>query len=276
MLTKAVYPIIGKQSELPIYLTGIGVSDPEISVIRETGLSSHQFLYTSKGEGVLYVDGKEYPQQKNSVFYLAPGIPHEYRPIGEEWTTNWLVFRGKYASGILTDMGFDKFVSKSCCELSRCEKIFQRIFSASEDPISGGENSSVLVYEYILAMREAFFLHSKEGETKSRIVNEALLYIGKNYMEDITLERLSELSGISTQHFCRVFKGEMQMRPLEYIARRRISEAKALLSDTALDIGEIGRRVGYPDRNYFSMVFRRLEGASPREYRRAKGSSLIL
>ena len=270
-MTKAVYPIIGRQSELPIYLTGIGVSDPEIHVIRETGLSSHQFLCTLSREGVLYVDGKEYPQQKNSVFYLAPGIPHEYRPIGEKWKTSWLVFRGKYVS----DMGFEKYVSRSCCELSRCEKIFQRIISAAEDPISGGENASVLVYEYIIAMREAFFLLSKERETKSRIVGEALLYIGKNYMQDITLESLAKLSGISTQHFCRVFKGEMQMRPLEYIARRRISEAKALLSDTAFDIGEIGRMVGYPDRNYFSVVFRHLEGTSPREYRRAKGSSVI-
>lgn len=66
-MTKALYPVIGKQAELPFYLTGIGVSDPEIHVVRSSGLSSHQFLFTSSGAGVLYVDGKEYRQEKGSA-----------------------------------------------------------------------------------------------------------------------------------------------------------------------------------------------------------------
>ncbi len=271
-MTKAIYPVIGKQAELPFYLTGIGVSDPEIHVVRSTGLSSHQFLFTSSGTGVLYVDGREYRQEKGSVFYLAPGIPHEYHPINESWVTSWLVFRGKYSADIMEAMGFKEFANSDLCNISRCEKIFRRIYSAAEDPINGGENASVLVYEYILAMREAMFSRSEKAPEKSRIVDEALMFIDGNYMQDIALETLAGLSGITVQHFCRVFKAETLMRPLEYLARRRISEAKALLSNTALEIGEIGKMVGYPDRNYFSIVFRRLEGVSPREYRRAKGS----
>lgn len=119
------------------------------------------------------------------------------------------------------------------------------------------------------------FFRSKETSGKSHIVDEALMFIAKNYMQDIALETLAGLSGITVQHFCRVFKAETLMRPLEYLARRRISEAKAFLTDTSLEIGEIGRMVGYPDRNYFSIVFRRMEGVSPREYRRSKGSAAI-
>ena len=53
------------------------------------------------------------------------------------------------------------------------------------------------------------------------------------------------------------------MRPLEYIAKRRISQAKSLLLNTDSDIGDIGKQVGYEDRNYFSIVFKKLEGVSP-------------
>lgn len=271
-MTKAIYPVIGKQSELPFYLTGIGVSAPEIHVVRKMGLSSHQFLFTSSGEGVLHVDGREYRQEKGSVFYLAPGIPHDYHPVNESWETYWLVFRGEYSDELIKNIGFNGFAYVPFCNTSRCEKMFRRIYSAAEDPINGGENASVLIYEYILAMREAMFFPSKDGTEKSNIAGEALMYIDRNYMQDIAVETLAGLSGVTVQHFCRVFKAETLMRPLEYLARRRISEAKALLSDTALEIGEIGRLVGYPDRNYFSMVFRRTEGVSPREYRRAKGS----
>lgn len=274
-MNKDIYPVIGKQTELPFYLTGIGVSDPEAHVVREKGLVSHQFLFTSSGTGALYVDGKEYRQEKCSVFYLAPGKPHEYHPLNENWETNWLVFRGKHSDELMRNIGFNGFAFAALCEASRCEKIFRRIYSAAEDPVNGGENASVLVYEYILAMREAILFPAKENSVKSDIVGEALMYIDRNYMRDIAVETLAALSGITVQHFCRVFKTETLMRPLEYLARQRISEAKALLSNTALEIGEIGKIVGYPDRNYFSIVFRRLEGVSPREYRRTKGSSTV-
>ncbi|MCI7767230.1 MAG: AraC family transcriptional regulator [Oscillospiraceae bacterium] len=274
-MTDALYPVIGKQTELPFYLTGIGISDPEMHVVRNTGLSSHQFLLTESGSGVLYVDGREYPQEKGSLFYLAPGKPHEYHPAGNDWVTSWLVFRGVYSHALLKSIGFDGFAYKPSINSSRLEKIFQRIFSAAGDPVNGGENASVLVYEYILAAREAMLCSAAVSPEKNNIAKEALMYIDKSFMQDIAIETLAGLSGVSVQHFCRVFKAETMMRPLEYIARRRISEAKSLLSDTSLEIGEIGRMVGYPDRNYFSIVFRRLEGVSPREYRRNKGSAVM-
>lgn len=266
-MTKAIYPVIEKQTELPFYLTGIGISDPEIHVVRKTGLFSHQFLFTSSGAGALYVYGKEYPQKTGSVFYLAPGIPHEYRPVNGKWETMWLVFRGEHSHELMKKIGFEGFSYTPFCDISRCEKLFSRIYSAAKDPINGGESSSVLLYEYILAMREAMLFPPKETCGKSSIVADALMYIDRNYMQDIAIRTLSELSGVTVQHFCRVFKAQTAIRPLEYLARRRISEAKALLTDTSLEIGEIGRMVGYPDRNYFSMVFRRIEGVSPREYR---------
>ncbi|MGN1416741.1 MAG: AraC family ligand binding domain-containing protein, partial [Oscillospiraceae bacterium] len=207
-MTKAIYPVIGKQAELPFYLTGIGVSDPKIHVVRKMGLSSHQLLFTSSGAGVLYVDGKEYRQEKDSVFYLAPGIPHDYHPINESWVTNWLVFRGKYSADIMKTMGFGEFANSEMCSISHLEKLFRRICSAAEDPINGGENASVLVYEYILAMREAMFFRSAEASEKSHIVDEALMFIDRNYMQDIAAETLAGLSGITVQHFCRVFKAE--------------------------------------------------------------------
>lgn len=46
-MTKVIYPVIGRQTSLPFYLTGIGISDPEFHVTRDKGLVSHQLLFTS-------------------------------------------------------------------------------------------------------------------------------------------------------------------------------------------------------------------------------------
>lgn len=220
-MTKAVYPVISTQNRLPFYLTGIGISDPEYHVKREKGLLSHQFLFTSSGSGMLYVNGKEYPQQKGSIFYLAPGKEHEYYPIEGNWVTNWIVFRGECASELMKNMGFGEFHYSNEFDFESCARIFKRIFSAASDPVDGGENASVLIYEFVLAARRSMLFAGHAGSTINKIA------------------------------------------------------AKALLVNTDMEIGEIGRKVGYADRNYFSIVFRRIEGISPREYRRSKGTVLL-
>ena len=105
-----IYPILGKQKSLPFYLSGVGIADPEYHVVRESGLISHQLLYTRSGAGSLVVDGVHYPQKTGSLFYLAPGIPHEYFPLVEDqWSTCWVVFRGEYLTELLRKMGLERF-----------------------------------------------------------------------------------------------------------------------------------------------------------------------
>lgn len=71
------------------------------------------------------------------------------------------------------------------------------------------------------------------------IIKDAVTYIDKNYSKDISLKELSDICGISRQHFCRVFKKEFGMRQLEYLAKKRISEAKAMLCNTGKSISLI-------------------------------------
>lgn len=60
------------------------------------------------------------------------------------------------------------------------------------------------------------------------------------------------------------------MRPLEYLAKKRISEAKAMLCNTDKSISLIGEETGYKDITYFGMVFKKYEGVSPSQYRKIK------
>ena len=90
----ANYPVIGIQECYPVYLTGIGISDPEFHTHREEGLISHQILFTMSGKGKIIVGDKEYTAGKGSIFYIASGESHTYYPIDGDWTTYWVVFRG--------------------------------------------------------------------------------------------------------------------------------------------------------------------------------------
>ena len=92
-------------------------------------------------------------------------------------------------------------------------------------------------------------------------------YIDKNYRRDLTLVELSDLIDLSPQYLCRLFKECLNMRPFEYLARKRIQQAKLLLLEDQKNINEIAAMVGYNDCSYFCAVFKRHEMLSPAEFR---------
>lgn len=260
----SIYPVLAAQTHLPFYLSGAGISDPEYHVVRPEGLVSCQILFTKSGSGVLRVDGRELPQTPGSLFFLTTGVPHEYFPESSEWQTAWVVFRGAHLRELLTEMGFGAWHERSAADLSACEQIFSRILSAAADPLSGGERCSVLVYEYLLEVRSQLFSGARSDVS---LTDPAVRFMDENFSRDITLEELAGLCGVSMQHFCRVFRQKCGMRPMEYLALRRVAEAKRLLSSTDVPVTEIAAMVGYSTPTYFGTVFRRYEGVSPSVWR---------
>lgn len=98
-------------------------------------------------------------------------------------------------------------------------------------------------------------------------LEKALRHLEERYAEDVPLEELARLSGVSPRHFDRMFAAALGVTPKEYVARLRMARARALLRRTRKPITEIAFDCGYADSNYFARVFRRLCGCSPQQYR---------
>lgn len=112
------------------------------------------------------------------------------------------------------------------------------------------------------------------GEKKSEItgnirdcVKEAVAYIDENYFEELTLSGLSEKYAVESSYFSRLFKQETGENLMLYIAGRRMQKAKELMQRENINIAEVAFMVGYDDYTYFSKVFKKHTGVSPREYR---------
>jgi AraC family transcriptional regulator len=93
-------------------------------------------------------------------------------------------------------------------------------------------------------------------------------YIDEQLNEPIPLATLARLAGLSQHHFCRAFKHSFGVPPHGYHVRRRIQQAKLLLSDPAASITEVGLHLGYPHTSSFSIAFRKITGQTPSEFRR--------
>jgi len=95
----------------------------------------------------------------------------------------------------------------------------------------------------------------------------AATYIEINYRENILLNDIVGAACMSRSSFMRAFRELYQMSPLKYLNEIRLRKAAFLLKCDTASITEIAFRVGFSDPNYFSRMFRRYYGKSPREYR---------
>ncbi len=111
----------------------------------------------------------------------------------------------------------------------------------------------------------------KEGKpdnaASSFIVNNALRYIEKNYAHKLTLSEVAEKTYISQWHLSKLLNRHMGQNFSEILNHIRIREAKKLLKDPSLRIGDIAEMVGFIDMAHFSRVFKKILGISANEYR---------
>lgn len=99
-------------------------------------------------------------------------------------------------------------------------------------------------------------------------IEEAMYFIHENYSLSLSLADVAEKAGLSTAYFSTVFKKENGDSFVEYLTELRVERAKELLRDRQVCIYEVGEKVGYPDPNYFSKIFRKVTGLSPEKYRK--------
>lgn len=105
------------------------------------------------------------------------------------------------------------------------------------------------------------------GERSLLVVHEIKDYIDTHYMDEISVESLADQFQISVSHFNRIFKQSFQLNCKEYITTVRVEKAKEYLAGSELAVSEVGSKVGYPDATYFTKVFRKKTGMTPKEYR---------
>jgi len=97
-------------------------------------------------------------------------------------------------------------------------------------------------------------------------VKEALQYVAKHYSENITVKTVAEALYVSESYLMHAFKDTLNRTFNEYLTTYRLKKAKDLLVKSHYHVYEIADRVGYGDVKYFSQVFKKHTGMSPREY----------
>ncbi len=112
---------------------------------------------------------------------------------------------------------------------------------------------------------------SNLSQPTSLLVKKAISYLHQHYHEELlSRAHIADAVGISQQHLDRIFGQEVGLSVNDYLNRLRIQRAQEYLTNTTDNITLIAMRVGFNDAAYFSRVFRKLVGQSPRDFRKQR------
>ncbi len=101
-----------------------------------------------------------------------------------------------------------------------------------------------------------------------RMMAKAADYVRQHHAEALTLETVARQVYLSPFYFSHVFRQEMGQTFVEYLTQVRVQAAEQLLKDSVMSVGAISERVGYNDVNYFSRVFKKVNGLTPTQFRK--------
>jgi AraC-like DNA-binding protein/PAS domain-containing protein len=108
---------------------------------------------------------------------------------------------------------------------------------------------------------------SNRGGLPPQVARRIREYIDARTNENIPLEAMAELAGLSVFHFARAFRQSFGLPPHSYLLHRRIARAHRLLQQTELPVSEIALSTGFSDQSHFARHFRRLTGMAPGQAR---------
>ena len=232
------------------------------SQANETGLGREVSGFDPAGllniDGDIFVTKLKYAAKKD-----IDSIVQEYiTMLGNSWGENPILIYFLFGEIIVSASKIAEPLGGNIKEIAP--------FSLSHETtqeITGSPEAFSRIIKTLLAALFEFRDSHTTGRYQSIIVK-AKEYIDGNFAaSDISLYSTAAHVGISPNHLSTVFAQETGENFIEYLTKVRIERAKLLLKSTAMKSSDIASETGFSDPNYFSYIFKKNTGLSPREFR---------
>ena len=264
-----------KDKSRPLIVTSCGTyrlkTVKRLPTWRPKGRLDYQLLYIVSGKGHFYFHGEDRVVYAGRMVLIQPRQEQRYEYFGEDKPeVYWVHFTGSDVKNILRsyNIPMDDPIFYSGAS-STYSYLFKEMIHELQKCKTG--------YEDLLAMylRQIFLLvqrtRQEERPTVSTYIQEemefARRYFNEHYNEPISIQEYAESRNMSVCYFQRNFKQIVKHTPMQYLLTIRVNNAASLLETTDYSMAEIAAIVGYEDPLYFSRLFRKIKGVSPRDYR---------
>lgn len=223
VLNEMLFPVIGEESELPFYICGVGIDTDQDRIVRPDGFYLPQLHIFTEGEGELSICGNTYRITNPMIVFLPANIPHEYHKTGDVWSSCWISFDGKFLNTFLEKMRINESCIFPIQEYDRILRNIKEIYSIlNSDMLYGNYYASSLLYDILIKFYKLSKSFYDMEDHSAEIVERIMKYMDEHYSEKISLDDLCSESGLSRGYLCRLFMKHTNLRPMEYLNKKRI------------------------------------------------------
>lgn len=239
---------------------------------RRENLPSYLCFLVCSGSGELVYDGETHALHQGDLVFLDCRKPYIHRTGADLWQLQWVHFYGPNLAAIYKK--YQERGGRPCCH-ARHQQEYSTLLDKLYDTASSdrfvrdmhiNEQLSILLR---LLMEESW--HPEAAPrcgAKKQNVQQIKEYLDEHFSSKITLDELAERFYLNKFYLARVFKEQFGVSVNGYLTQIRITHAKRQLRFTDASIEKIGQECGLSDANYFSRVFKKVEGTTPGEYRK--------
>lgn len=289
--------ILSRQDGRREWFLAVGQSVDRLSQIQKSYHTasrafSQRYLYD---ENILYYDEMETMEhpggqaetednaylQKVDVNALNPAILQKFLSNGLQEETENFVKDYFYAIGqepmeslvfrnyVILNVRFSviSFIKGLGCDTNEME-------SADTEEVlaeSGKNMESAIAYAKKMISQAIEIRDQNSGNKNRSILKTAVDFIDSHYMdEEISLNTVANVANVSSNYFSALFSQNMGQTFIEYLTTLRMNKAKELLRCTGMRSSEIAGEIGYKDAHYFSYLFKKTQGMTPSDYRKAR------
>jgi AraC-like DNA-binding protein len=245
---------------------------------------SHDFaeiMCILSGNCIYKVGDISYPVEKGDIIICNPGVIHGkvFNPdeeVCEFYSAIDNISIDNYPNNFL--------IEASACPILSLPKYKHDFFDCCNELLqvqtTNGLGSDLMLKALMMklitfVLKENFSLDDRgndrhlvfESNDKTYIVNTIITFINKNFMKEISLDKISRNMYLSPIYISKIFKEETGDSPINYLIKLRLSKAIEYLREDKLTVKALSKCVGYPDPYYFSKLFKKYYGCSPVSYK---------
>lgn len=234
-------------------------------------LNSFTLVYITRGQGIFESSaGGSHKIQGGNLFILFPNEWHRYRPDPTTgWNEYWVEFDGDQSQRIMSHPGFSK--KHPVLHPGYDDKILHLFIEITE-----GIELGLIEFEHVIAAQTALIIarlltairRTTSNSGNAELIHRACCLILEQSDGTVDFNRLARKLGLSLSGFRKMFVKITGLPTGQYLQQIRINKASELLLQTGMSIGEISEKSGYASVYYFSRIFKKKTGLSPREYRK--------
>ncbi len=274
-VSQSYYRLEGDQcdyasDDMPLLVNcaGQNVSEHAFTSVRQNGRKDYYLMFLKRGSMDLLLRDETIEIKKGEGVILAPGRPlcYTFSGVNGPLEYYWAHFTGSEAHSLLesTRLGESRLF-----KVQQSEDIIQRFKELMSAFLVLDEWQANEAAGQLMALLSHLGRAAAADDERADIapIRRSLGYMNEFYAKALSVRELAAMEFMSPSRYSTIFRSIMGTSPKDYLIRLRMNNAMDMLDKTDLSVKQVALAVGYDDPLYFSRLFKKRAGISPRMLR---------